>query len=115
AQSGLFDAVIVTYMSRLARGDAYTVAEWQLKEEGVTVEMVKENFTEDLAGYIGNTMTRFMDGMYPKMVSGWARTKQKQMVGHGYLPGALTPFGYRREDVPNPQIMGRAGNQPPKR
>src|SRR5687767_2604126 len=34
AKAGLFDVVVVTYMSRLARGEAYHVAEYLLKEAG---------------------------------------------------------------------------------
>src|SRR5437016_2266155 len=37
AQARKFDAVVITYMSRLGRGDAYTVAEWQLREANVRV------------------------------------------------------------------------------
>src|SRR4051812_24734766 len=53
AQAGMFDTVVVTYMSRLGRGDACTVAEWNLKDASVRVEMVKEKFTDDLSGHIG--------------------------------------------------------------
>src|SRR5262245_8922447 len=50
AKAGLFDAVCVTYMSRLARGEVYHVAEYLLNEAGVQVELVREKFTPDLAG-----------------------------------------------------------------
>jgi hypothetical protein len=59
----------MTYMSRLGRGDAYTVAEWNLNDVGVHDELVKEKFTNDSSGYISKSMKQFMDGMYPKMVS----------------------------------------------
>src|SRR5690242_13886018 len=38
AQAGLFDAVCVTYMSRLARGEAYHIAEYLLREAKVRIE-----------------------------------------------------------------------------
>ena len=34
AQAGQFDVVVCTYMSRLGRGDTFTVAEYMLKEAG---------------------------------------------------------------------------------
>src|SRR5579862_4385135 len=101
AREGLFDTVVVTYMSRLARGEAYHVAEFLLKQEGVSIELVREKFTADLAGHIGKQMTILMDGMYPKMVSQWTRAKQEQMVAQGYICGPMTAFGYLRETVPN--------------
>ena len=75
ARERKFDAVIVTYMSRLGRGNAFTIAEHELQKCGVRLVMVKENFTDDLAGYMGKSMTILMDGIYPKMVSQWVRTK----------------------------------------
>src|SRR5579862_4944560 len=44
AQAGKFDLVVATYMSRLGRGDTFTVAEYLLKEAGVKVQLVKEQF-----------------------------------------------------------------------
>ncbi len=38
AQEGLFDAVCVTYMSRLGRGNAFVIAEHELSKCGVRVE-----------------------------------------------------------------------------
>ena len=102
-------------MSRLGRGDAFTVAEWNLRDEGIAVEMVKEKFTDDLAGYIGKHMTRFMDGMYPQMVSQWTKTKQEEMVEHGYFCGGIVPFGYVSETVANAAFVSRNGKEPPKR
>ena len=55
AQAGEFDVVVCTYMSRLGRGDTFTVAEYLLKEAGVKVEMVKEQFTDDMSGYVNKT------------------------------------------------------------
>lgn len=114
AEEGLFDTVVVTYMSRLGRGDAFTVAEWTLRDANVSVEMVKEQFTDDLSGYIGKQMTRFMDGMYPRMVSLWTRTKQEQMVAHGYVCGPQVAFGYRKEAVQDAGVS-RHEKRPPQR
>src|SRR5215467_8629771 len=62
AQAGLFDVVCVTYMSRLARGKPYHIAEYLLNEAGVQVELVREKFTPDLAGHVNQEMTILMDG-----------------------------------------------------
>ena len=113
AQAGRFDAVVVTYMSRLARGDAYHVAEYLLKEAGVAVETVKEDFAPDLAGHVGKSMTIFMDGMYPKMVSQWTRTKMEAMVAAGHFPGGFPPFGFEKVWVEGGQVV--QGKEPPKR
>ncbi len=115
ARAGLFDVVVVTYMSRLARGEAYHVAEFLLKQEGVVVELVREKFTSDLAGHIGKQMTILMDGMYPKMVSQWTRAKQEQMVKAGYFCGGRVPFGYQKVSVNDAGMMSRNGKEPPKR
>ena len=113
-QEGRFDAVVVTYMSRLGRGSAFTIAEYELQKAGISVLTVREQFTDDLAGYIGKTTTIMMDGLYPKMVSQWTRTKMQAMVEKGYVCGGTTPFGYRREPVPG-MASGPDGKDPPKR
>jgi site-specific DNA recombinase len=115
AQDGLFDVVFVTYMSRLARGEAYHVAEYLLKEAGVRIELVQENFTPDLAGHVNKQMTILMDGMYPKMVSQWTKTKQQQMVERGYFTGGIYPFGYRTEPVTDAGGFHKADKEPPRR
>ncbi len=115
ARAGLFDMVIVTYMSRLARGEAYHVAEFLLKQEGVGIELVREKFSPDLAGHIGKQMTILMDGMYPKMVSQWIRAKQEQMVKAGYFCGGRVPFGYTKVLVEDAGSLARKDKEPPKR
>ena len=115
AREGMFDVVVVTYMSRLARGEAYHVAEYLLKQEKVGVEHVREKFTADLGGHMGKQMTIMMDGMYPKMVSGWTKTKQEQMVAHGYFTGGLVPFGYKTQIVAEAAFASRNDKEPPKR
>lgn len=83
AEDGEFDIVCCTYMSRLGRGDAGVVAEYQLKEAGVRVEFVKETFTEDTAGFVNKQVTRLVDAMYVEQVRGWTKTKMEEMVGQG--------------------------------
>ena len=98
-----FDAVVVTYMSRLARGEVYHVAEYLLKEEKVKVELVKEKFSPDMVGQMHKQMTIMMDGQYCRQVSDWTRTKQGQMVKQGYHTGGVPTYGYRSETVPGMQ------------
>jgi len=102
-------------MSRLARGEAYHVAEYLLKECGVRVELVREKFTPDLAGHVNKQMTILMDGMYPKMVSQWTKTKMQQMVERGYWCGVLPSLGYRKEVVTDAGGFTRGDKEPPKR
>lgn len=116
AGAGLFDAVCVTYMSRLGRGKQFDIAEYLLKEHGVTVEMVKEKFDEDdFAGQFGKRMTTLMDGVYPMMVSQWTRTKMERMVARGYHCGGNTPFGYTTIDAADGTGFHSGDKQPPKR
>jgi site-specific DNA recombinase len=115
AQANKFDAVVVTYMSRLGRGNAFVNAEYELGKCGVRVEMAKENFTEDMAGHVNKQMTNLMDGMYPKMVSGWTKTKQQAMVKAGYFAGGVPMFGYQKEVVTHAAGFHSAGKEPPKR
>jgi len=115
AKAGKFDVVCCTYMSRLARGEAYHVAEYLLSESNVRVELVQEKFSADLAGHVNKQMTILMDGMYPKMVSQWTKTKMEQMVEQGYYCGGTIPFGYRTETVDGFINNGRGDKEPLKR
>lgn len=115
AEANLFDRICVTYMSRLARGEAYHIAEYLLKERGVEVELVREHFTSDLAGHVNKQMTILMDGMYPKMVSQWTRTKMEQMVARGYWCGQAPAIGYSKEYVTEGADLSRGDKEPPKR
>jgi len=115
AAKGEFDTVCVTYMSRLGRGNAYVIAEYELSKYNVQVEMVKEKFTDDLAGYMGKTMTTMMDGVYPKMVSQWTKAKMEKMVERGYHCGGMTPFGYKKEIICDANGFHSEGKEPPKR
>jgi site-specific DNA recombinase len=112
AGAGCFDVVAVTYMSRLGRGNAFIIAEYELGKFGVKVEMVREQFSDDLAGYIGKATTNMMDGLYPKMVSQWTRTKMEQMVASGYFCGGQPPLGYQKEIIEGGVTVD--GKEPPK-
>ena len=111
ASARKFDGVVVTYMSRLARGEAYHVAEYLLKEEKVAVELVKEQFTPDMVGQLHKSLKIAMDGSYCRQVSDWTRTKQSQMVKMGYHTGGICPYGYMTEDVPGTAPVQLAGGK----
>ena len=115
AQAGRFDAVVVTYMSRLGRGDMFTVAEYLLKEAGVKVEMVKEQFTDDMSGHVNKKMTQFVDGMYVEQVRGWTRTKMEAMVNAGFFPGGYAPFGMQKVIATEAANFHKPDREPPKR
>jgi len=115
AQAGKFDAVIVTYMSRLERGDMFTVAEYQLKEAGVRVVMVKEHFTDDMSGHVNKKMTQFVDGMYVEQVRGWTKTKMEAMVNAGFFPGGYAPFGMQKVIANDAIGFHKPDREPPKR
>ena len=115
AQAGKFNAVIVTYMSRLGRGRSFVIAEYELEKCGVRVEMVKEQFTDDIGGYMGKNMTNVMDGMYAYQVRQWTMTKMEAMVAAGYFPGGYPPFGLIKIVASDAAGFHRAGSEPPKR
>ncbi len=115
AEAGKFDAVCCTYMSHLARGEVYHIAEYLLGERTVSIELVREKFTPDLAGHVNKQMTILMDGMYPKMVSQWTRTKMEQMVEKGYFCGGTVPYGLTPLPVLDAPGNSRNDNDPPKR
>ena len=117
AQAKKFDAVIVTYMSRLGRGRSFVIAEYELEKCGVRVEMVKEQFTDDtddIGGYMGKNMTNVMDGMYAFQVRQWTMTKMEAMVAAGYFPGGYPPFGMLKVVAEEAVGFHRAGSEPPK-
>ena len=115
AQAKKFDAVVVTYMSRLGRGRPFVIAEYELEKCGVRVEMVKEHFTDDISGYMGKSMTNVMDALYAYQVGQWTRTKMEAMVAAGYFPGGFPPFGLIKVVASDAAGFHRAGIDPPKR
>ncbi len=114
ARAGLFDAVCITYMSRLGRGEAFIIAEHELKEAGVVVEMVKENFSDDMAGYVNKTITNLVNGMARFQASQNTKTKMEPMVARGYVVGRNAHFGYAKQDVVEPGISHRSDHRPPQ-
>ena len=88
-----FDVVVVSYMSRLGRGDAYTIIENDLRRLKVRVELVKEKFTNDTTGYMAKKMQNLLDGAYPVMVRDWTLTKMEDMFHQGFFVGGAVPFG----------------------
>ncbi|HAH86472.1 MAG TPA: hypothetical protein DCL60_03765 [Armatimonadetes bacterium] len=114
AKAGLFDYVCCTYMSRMARGNQYYVAEYLLNEVNVSIVLVQEHFTLDLAGHVNREMTILMDGIYPKMVSQWTSTKMSEMVAQGYFCGGTIPFGYLAVPVETAALSAN-GKTPPKK
>ncbi len=103
ARERKFDAVVVTYMSRLARGERFHVAEYLLGDCQVKIELVREDFTPDLAGQMCKGIKIVFDGALPRQISDWTKAKQGQMVIHGYAMGGVRPFGYSTETVPGMQ------------
>ena len=118
SESKSVDVVVVTYMSRLARGKSYHVAEYLLSEQGVSVQTVQETFTPDMAGQMNQQVKVLADGLYPMQVSDWTRTKQASMVEMGYHTGGVCPYGFVSQPVPGMSAIILAGGKvkpPPKR
>lgn len=123
AQAGLFDAVCVTYMSRLGRGDAATIAEYLLHEAGASVACIHEQYADDEAGYVSKSVNRLVDGMYVMQVRKHTTAKMREMFDRGFVCGHV-PFGYIKEYVQDAAggavPIGRTGSngrakEPPQR
>lgn len=117
ARERKFDAVIVTYMSRLARGEMFHVAEYLLGEEKVKIELVRENFTPDMAGQMAKGMKVVFDGAYTRQVSDWTKTAMQRRVQNGWSTGGIPPYGYTSEPVPGmtPTLLPGGKVKPPPR
>ncbi len=115
AKRGLFDVVIVTYMSRLGRGDAFVNTEYELQKCGVEVKMVKEHFTDDMSGHVNKKLTQMFDEMYVHQVRGWTMTKMEAMVKAGFFTGGSVPFGMRKEIATEAAHFHKPDQEPPKR
>lgn len=113
AASGAIDEVIVTYMSRLGRGKAFTIAEYELKKHGVKVVCAEEVFSEGVAGYTQQAVKQFLDGMYPEQVKEWTLTKMRQMFLEGYHVGGQPRLGYAL--VPAGEGLPNRNGKTPKR
>jgi predicted site-specific integrase-resolvase len=112
AETGSIDAVLITYMSRLGRGDTFVLARAKLAESGVKVETVCESYADDVGGYAAQVATRMMDGMYPIMVKGWTEAKMREMLSKGYACSAPA-WGYLH--VPAEDVAVVAGKRHPKK
>ena len=115
ARKDLFDVVVVTYMSRLARGTKFWVAYHQLEDENISIETSQEHYDDDMAGQTSREVTVFLDGMYPKQISLWTKTKQAQMVKKGYFTGGVVPLGYKLVPITGDGVPFDADERPPKR
>ena len=112
AEQKMFDVVVVTFMNRLGRGKAFTVAEYLLAQCDVAVETVKEAFADDMGGHVSREATVFTDGILCKQVSMHTRAKQEQMVTSGFFCGGQPPLGYQKQVVEGYNVSGK---EPPKR
>lgn len=99
ARAKKFDAVIVTLMNRLGRGDPATIAEYLLKEEGVIVESIFDQTADDEAGYVNKSVNRLVDGIQVVQARKSTTIKMEEMFARGYVCGHI-PYGYRKENVP---------------
>ena len=114
-QEGRFDAIAVTYMSRLGRGRAYHNAEYELQKMQINVLTVEEKFADDLAGQMNKDTKIFVEGMFPRMISQATKTKQKEMVERGFYTGGVVPFGYHSVVTEDVAGFRSPDKNPPKR
>lgn len=113
AAAGKFDVVVCTYMSRLGRGDSFTIAKYELEQHSVRIELVQEKFSDDVAGYAQQQFTKLLDGMYPVQVRGWTITKMTEMFNKDYFVGGGIGFGYMTEPITDTPVS--PDKEPPKR
>lgn len=92
AERGEFDCVVITYMSRLGRGDMFSVAEYMLQERGVEIRATEEEFASQSDGIVMKAVTQMVDKLYIEKVRTDTSTKMREMVRKGYCVGYL-PFG----------------------
>lgn len=114
-QDGRFDAIAVTYMSRLGRGKAYHNAEYELQKMQIKVLTVEEQFEDNFAGQMNKDTKIFVEGMFPRMISQATKTKQKEMVERGFYTGGVVPFGYYSVVTDDAAGFRSLNKNPPKR
>lgn len=114
-QAGCFDALAVTYMSRLGRGRAYHNAEYELQKTQIKVLTVEEKFGDDFAGQMNKDTKIFVEGMFPRLISQHTKTKQKEMVERGFHTGGTVPFGYQSVIAEDGAGFRNPDKNPPKR
>jgi len=100
ARAGMMDAVVVTYMSRLARGGIFHAAEYLLGEAGVQLILVREDFTEDLNGYMNKNLKVFMDGCTRSRSQSGRRPRCRKWWRKGSGAGARCRSGTRASMSP---------------
>jgi hypothetical protein len=119
ARAKRFDVVLVTFMDRLARGSAYTIAEHELSLAGCRVVTAKQNFGPGVSGYIGQSARQMVDGIYPKLVAEWTIAKMERMLAAGFHVCGRAPYGYKAVEVDPDEIPTVYRNaerkRPPKR
>ncbi len=115
AQEKRFDAVAITFMSRLGRGKAFTIAEYELQQVRVQVLTVKETFADDFNGQMAKGVKIFTEGLYPQFISQATKAKQEEMVRKGYHTGGVVPFGYVSVIAEDGLRFRGEGKNPPKR
>ena len=115
AQEKRFDAVAITFMSRLGRGKAFTIAEYELQLVRVQVLTVKETFADDFNGQMAKGVKIFTEGLYPQFISQATKAKQEEMVRKGYHTGGVVPFGYVSVIAEDGLRFRGEGKNPPKR
>ncbi len=115
AQQKRFNAVAITFMNRLGRGKAFTIAEYELQQARVQVLTVNETFADDLNGQMNKDANLFIDGMFPRFISQHTKTMQKAMVERGYHTGGVVPFGYVSVIAEDGLRFRDPSKSPPKR
>ncbi len=115
AKQGRFEAVAVTFLNRLGRGDACTIAEYLLKEEGVTVQTVREEFGQGMSGFAHKGAKKFADGMLVESVREATASKMEEMVARGFFCGGVVPFGYDKQIITEALGFHKGDKEPPKR
>ena len=115
AQARRFDAVAVTYLSRLGRGRAYHNAEYELQKTQINVLTVEERFSDDFFGQMNKETMIFVGGVFPRLISMETRTKQRQMVERGFYTGGTVPYGFESVLAEDGAGFRSADKQPPRR
>lgn len=109
ADAKLYDVAVGTFMSRFARGPAFTIAEWELSKRGIPIVLTEEKFADDTSGYTLQGVKQLMDGLYPKIIGEHTTSKMRQMFKNGYWLGGYSPLGLEpipaTSDPEGPKIL----------
>jgi site-specific DNA recombinase len=99
AQDGKVDVVVVTNIDRLGRGEAYTVAEYLLREAKASVATVRATYADDSAGRTHKRIKILGDAMYVDTIREKTKDKQAALLANGWCLGG-TKYGLMSERVP---------------